>query len=240
MKRSLARDRRGVMLALAAVLAVRAAGAGAETPQPLAIDFGAHGDLSTYEWLEANDFTLQRHADDPDRIELYHADDALHVRVKRPSFGMAIRPVEAPQARRLRLHWGVSDYPEGASYQHGVDNEAIMVYVFFGHERLPSGEMFIPASPYFIGFYLCPAGVDDVETPYVGHHYAKTGRYVCVDHPGEGETAVSDIHLDEEFARSFGLDVMPPVSGMSIEIDTTDSDNDGHAAAFLKRLEFLD
>lgn len=99
--------------------------------------------------------------------------------------------------------------------------------------------MFIPDSPYFIGFYLCPVGGDEVDEPYVGHHYDKIGRYICVDHPSEDEAVVSEVDLAAEFSSNFGLETMPPVSAISIEVDTTDSKNDGHAAAFLERLEFL-
>jgi hypothetical protein len=78
-----------------------------------------------------------------------------------------------------------------------------------------------------------------VEQPYAGHYYKKTGRYICVDHPGEGVTTVSEVALADEFKKSFGLDSIPPVSGISIEVDTTASKNDGKAASFLKRIEFL-
>jgi hypothetical protein len=204
------------------------------------IDFSPEGELPTYEWLDKRDFDLKKHAADPDRIEFFHTEDALHLRTKAPAFGMAVHEGDIPGAQRLRLHWGVSDYPEGVSYQHGIDNEAIMVYVFFGHERQPSGEVFIPDSPYFIGFYLCPPGTDTVGQPNVGHHYRKTGRYICVDHPPQGKTVISEVDLRSEFLKSFGREEVPNVSGISIEVDTTDADNDGHAAAFLSRLEFLD
>ncbi|EED30539.1 hypothetical protein NOR53_451 [gamma proteobacterium NOR5-3] len=201
-------------------------------------NFSGEPTRTAYEWLTVSDFSLERHADNPDRIEFYHKDEALHLRVKKPSFGMAVHELDIPSARHLELLWGVSDFPEGASYEHGVDNEAIMLYVFFGHERQPSGEIFVPDSPYFIGFYLCPKGADDVNEPYAGHHYKKTGRYICVEHPAEGETIVSRIDLEEEFRRSFDKPYVPVVSGVSIEVDTTGSGNDGHAAAFIRRLAF--
>jgi hypothetical protein len=209
--------------------------------QPVfSLDFAAEEDLSAYDWMYRRDFELEKSADDRRKIQFFRADGALHVVTREPAFGLAVRKVDVPRAKRLRLQWGVSDYPDGVSYQHGIDNEAIMVFVFFGHERLPSGEIFVPASPYFIGLYLCPQGADEIEQPYKGHHYKKTGRYICVAHPAEGELAVSEVQLDREFRRSFGLDVMPPISGISIEVDTTDAKNDGHAAAFLKRLDFFD
>jgi hypothetical protein len=212
--------------------------AGAQDAALYAYEFSAVPGESPYDWLAASAFSLKRHANDPDRIELFHADGALHMRAKRPAFGMVVHELDIPETRHVELEWGVSDFPEGASYEHGVDNEAIMVYVFFGHERLPSGEMFVPDSPYFIGFYLCPASGDAVDKPYAGHHYEKTGRYICMDHPEEGQAVTTRIDLEAEFRNSFERDFVPVVSGISIEVDTTDSENDGHAAAFIRRLAF--
>ena len=111
-----------------------------------------------------------------------------------------------------------------------------MVYVFFGRERLASGEFFVPDSPYFIGFYLCPPDTDEVDVPYAGHHYQEAGRYICMAHPEEGQAVTTLIDLEEEFRRSFNKPYVPVISGISIEMDTTDSGNDGHAAAFIRRL----
>ena len=227
-------------LAIPAILAVLGWGAHASDNVVFAIDFSPEGKLPTYEWLDKRNFDLKKHAADRDNIEFFKTEDDLHFRTKVPAFGMAVHEGDITGAQRLRLHWGVSDYPEGVSYQHGIDNEAIMVYVFFGDELQPSGEIFIPDSPYFIGFYLCQKGTDTVEKPNVGHHYKKTGRYICVDQPPQGTTVISEVDLRSEFLKSFGRDEVPHVSGISIEVDTTDADNDGHAAAFLSRLEFLD
>ncbi len=40
--------------------------------------------------------------------------------------------------------------------------------------------------------------------------------------------------------KSFGLDTVPMVSGISIEVDTADAMNDGKAAAFVERIDFLE
>ena len=202
-------------------------------------EFGGEPGAPARNVLASRNFVLKQDAEDEHKINLYHADDALHIQVTKPAFGIFLHEEDIPEARHVRLHWGVSTYPKGASYEHGIDNEAIMVYVFFGHEKQSSGSMFVPDSPYFIGFFLCPEGSDQVEQPYAGHYYKKTGRYICVDHPGEGLTAISEVSLAEEFRKSFGLDSVPPVSGISIEVDTTSSENDGKAASFLQRIEFL-
>jgi hypothetical protein len=205
----------------------------------LAMDFSGEAGTAAYQWLDKKSFVLKHDANDPDKIEIFHGQGALHLRAKKPAFGMVIHEGDVIGAKRMLVHWGVADYPDGASYQQGVDNEAIMIYVFFGHERQPSGELLVPDSPYFIGFYLCQAGTDELEQPYLGHHFKKTGRFICLDHPPEGETAVEEVDLEAEFLNNFDLDRVPDVSGISIEVDTTEADNDGHAAAFLQRLEFL-
>jgi hypothetical protein len=202
-------------------------------------DFGADPNTPARNVLEGRSFAVKKDATDGDKIHLYHTADALHIQVNSPSFGMIAHEQDIPGANHVRLHWGISSYPQGASYEHGIDNEAIMVYVFFGHEKYSSGSMFVPDSPYFIGFYLCSKESDRMEQPYAGHYYKKTGSFICVDHPGEGTTAVSEVNLAEEFKKSFGLTAIPAVSGISIEVDTTASKNDGKAAAFLQRIEFL-
>jgi len=231
-------SRLGVFLA-SLLYVFGATSAESEENQPLHVfDFARRDVAPAYGWLAASNFELERHADDRDRIELSQDDGGLHVRVKKPSFGLVLHELDLPGARHLELQWGVSDFPDGASYERGIDNEAIMVYVFFGHERLPSGELFIPDSPYFIGFYLCPPDADAVDEPYAGHHYKKTGRYICMAHPDEGEIVSTRVDLEEEFRHSFDRPFVPVVSGVSIEVDTTDSGNDGHAAAFIRRMAF--
>ena len=203
------------------------------------LEFGSEKGVSTRSWLENNSFILKHDASDSDKMHLSQSTDALHIKVREASFGLMIHEQDVPNANYIRLHWGVSDYPEGASYEHGVDDEAILVYVFFGHEKLPSGELFVPDSPYFIGLFLCQDGSDTLDKAYVGHHFKKTGRYICVDHPRPNETVITELDLREVFRKSFGSDNVPTVSGISIEVDTTHNENDGIAIAFLKQIIFL-
>lgn len=202
-------------------------------------DFSGDGTTPSRKLLALRGFDLAHDLKDEDAISLKHNDGALHILAQEEAFGIMLHEEDIYGAGRMRLHWGVSEYPEGASYEHGVDNEALMVYVFFGHKKFSSGSMLVPKAPYFIGFYLCRGGTDELEVTYTGHYYEKSGSYICVAHPAAGDTVVSDIDLHEEFKKSFGLDEAPPISAVSVEVDTTDSDNDGKAAAFIKRLEFL-
>ena len=230
----------GLSSAVFCALLASVAVATADSPVVYRFDFAGEPGVPTDAWMEDRNFLLKQDAGEPDKIQLRQYDGALHIQVNRKSFGFIIHEQDVPRANHVHLHWGVSSYPEGASYEHGIDNEAIMVYLFFGHEKMPSGSLFIPDSPYFIGFFLCPPGTDALEQPYVGHHYKKTGRYICVDHPPTGGKVVTRLDLAAEFRKSFGLDVVPTVSGISIEVDTTDAMNDGKAAAFLERIDFLE
>ena len=69
-------------------------------------------------------------------------------------------------------------------------------------------------------------------------HHATQSDKIELYH-AEGAVINTEIDLREEFIKSFGSNNVPPVSGISIEVDTTETKNDGKAAAFLKRIEFL-
>ena len=104
-------------IVVASVLAAAAAISAEDAPLHL-FEFEEPPSKPVYEWLAEQDFLLERHAANRKRIELYHADGAMHVRVKRPSFGLVVHELDVPQARHLELSWGISKYPAGASYQH--------------------------------------------------------------------------------------------------------------------------
>ena len=44
---------------------------------------------------------------------------------------------------------------KGFRFEQDVRNEAIMAIIFMGDKRQPSGSVFIPDIPYFIGLFLC-------------------------------------------------------------------------------------
>jgi hypothetical protein len=140
--------------------------------------------------------------------------------------------IQVAQPAHLTVAWGVDRYPAGANWDRGVNNEAIMVMVQFGTEKLPGG-LFMPPSPYFIGFFLCDAGRRGV--PIAGRSYTQQGRYVCVDGPAPGQLVTSRINLDAQFRRAFGF-APPPVTGFAIEADTTQVPSDGRASAWLKSI----
>ncbi len=162
----------------------------------------------------------------------------MHIRTKKSAFGMIYRELDAPGASRARITWGVSEFPEGASYEHGVHDEALMLYVFLGDEKMPSGSLLLPDSPYFIGLFLCNS--DQVERPYEGKYYKGSGRFVCVGRPSPDEKVVSEFDFATAFEKYFGKDRVPVVSGIGLEVDTKEAGNDGRAAAFIEKIELLE
>jgi hypothetical protein len=138
-------------------------------------------------------------------------------------------------ARKARITWGVNTFPKNASYEKGIRNEALMVYVYYGREMLHSGNLFIPKSPYFLGFYLNKS--DTIGKCYTGKYFKISGRFVCVGNPAINETVISEFDLEEGFKKAFGKEkTVPSISGIGLEVETTKT---GDAKAFIKKIEIL-
>ena len=203
------------------------------------IDFSDYkpGSGSVRDWLVAKGFRLEGDAEDPNAIILSVKDSRLHVETKAPAFGLIYTQQDVPAVSRIRITWGVTRFPAGASYARKVRNEALMVYAFFGHEKLPSGSWVIPDSPYFIGMFLCDQ--DPVNQPFTGRYYEKGGRFVCLEHPEPGVPVTTEFDLRSAFKSYFGRDRLPALSGISLEVDTNESGAGGRAAAFIGRIDLL-
>ena len=96
----------------------------------------------------------------------------------------------------------------------------------------------IPNTPYFIGFFL--GREEKAGKGYVGRYFKKSGRYVCLGNPKEGETVISEYNLVEAFKRKYEKDEVPLISGIAMAIDTTKAKEHGKAKAFIKSIEFLE
>ncbi len=108
------------------------------------------------DWLQGKGFQFKEDARRRDHIELDVGKNGLVLEAKRRAFGiMPNESVNVPEFTYVEIDWGVNKFPEGASYEQGVRNEALMVFTFMGDERQPSGSMFIPDSPYFVALFLC-------------------------------------------------------------------------------------
>ena len=203
------------------------------------IDFSDYESGSVEQWLREKGFEFKRDARNRKKLDLDVSDDALILEAKRRMRGFLINDsVDLEEFSTIRIEWGILKYPEGATYEDRVNNEALMVMVFFGHDRMPSGHFAIPSSPYFIGFFL--GKEEQVNKGYKGKYFRKAGRFVCLGNPEPGETVISEYDLVSAFKRKYVKDEVPLISGIALAVDTSSSDDGGKAAAFIKRIEFLE
>ena len=192
------------------------------------------------DWLQGKGFQFQQDAQRRHRIDLDVGPSGLVLEAKRRAFGiMSNESVNLPTFTHIEIDWGVNKFPTGASYEQGIRNEALMVIVFMGDERQPSGSMFIPNSPYFVGLFLCH-GDDKMNHPYVGSYFKKSGRYICTDRPTEGEIVTTHFHLLEAYRAYFDKeqDDDPAVSGLALALDTKKAGEGGRASAFIREIRF--
>jgi hypothetical protein len=203
------------------------------------IDFSDYEEGSIEEWLEKKGFELKEEAKDRRKLDLDVDEGALFLEAKKPLMALIVKESEdLGKYSRIKIEWGVVKYPKGASYEGKVKNEALLVLVFFGEEKISSGHLAIPDSPYFIGLFL--GRHDKLKKAYKGNYYHEGGRFVCLGNPKPGETVISEFDLADAFKRYFQKDEVPNISGVALEIDTTSSDDDGRAVAFIHSIEFLE
>ena len=206
----------------------------------LTIDFTDFRGGSVQDWLRTKGFVLERDARHDDRVGLEVDERGLIVTAKRRAFGFLVNErANVPVFSEVEIEWGVIRYPEGASYEKRINNEAIMVHVFLGDEKVESGSLLIPDAPYFIGLFLCRD--DRVHHPYVGRYFRKGGRYVCLGGPEPGEIVTTRYALLDAYREFFDIDWQhdPGISGLAVEVDTTSSGDGGRSAAFIRRIRFL-
>ena len=129
---------------------------------------------STLQWLAKKGFEPKRDATNGNKVVLSHADKALVLQTKKQAAGLLLSEVNIHIYSKIRIKWGVNAFPPGASYAKGVRSEAIMVYVFFGSEKISSGHFLVPDSPYFIGLYLCDS--DPIGQGFQGRYFKAGGR----------------------------------------------------------------
>jgi hypothetical protein len=203
------------------------------------IDFFDYVGGSIEAWLQAKGFRLEHGAEDPEALALSSYDGALVVEAKAPVKGFLVhQAVPRQQVSTVRIHWGIIKYPQGASYERDVHNEALMLYIFFGQDKLPSGHVAIPALPYFIGLFL--GQEEHLHTPYRGRYFHEGGRFVSVGNPQPYETVISEFNLSAAFRTYFAKADVPLISGLTLGVDTFRSGDGGTAAAYIHRIEFLE
>jgi hypothetical protein len=202
------------------------------------LDFTDYTGDSIETWLKLKGFKFEEAAKDPNLLTLSVQNGALILEAKEQIRGFLYKEsLNIEKFSKVRIEWGILKYPEGASYEQHVRNEALMVYISFGHEKISSGSIILPNAPYFIGLFLCKD--DKLYTPYVGRYYHEGGRFVCLGHPEPSQTVVSEFDLVTAFRTYFEKDEVPPISGINFGVDTSDAGDGGRAAAFVRRIEFI-
>jgi hypothetical protein len=202
-----------------------------------AFDFTTQPKGSAISWLKEQgfEFKLAFEALNP-RFEK----GALWLSTQRPEAGLCgvtfAKGSDLQQVKRLRLTWGVEEFPEGADWERGINRTPLAVMVSFGYERLSSGLPFgIQAAPYFISPFI---GAREAEgKAYTGKFWKLGGRYICVKRGKAGETMVSELAIDHLFQTLFSKSPTPAISAVGIQMNTKDTG--GPAAAFIKKIEFL-
>jgi hypothetical protein len=195
---------------------------------------------SIHVWLQGKGFKFEQDARRRNLIDLDIGKKGLVLQAKQRAFGiLPNESINVPVFTRIEIDWGVNTFPKGASYEQKVRNEALMVIVFMGDERLSSGSLFIPNSPHFIGLFLCD-GSDKVNHPYVGAYFKKSGRYVCTNKPKKGRMVTSRFNLLKAYRAYFDKekDDDPAISGIAIALDTKKASGGGKTSAFIREIRF--
>jgi hypothetical protein len=197
------------------------------------VDFSTQPDGDAGAWLQRQGFAfhLKAHELAP-RFE----QGRLVLETATEAAGGFVRKLSVPGARRLRVRWGVDRYPQGADWAKGVYRVPIAIMVSFGEDKMASGSLFVPNAPYFLSVFL---GAREQEgRAYTARYYHKGGRYFCQPcGVPPGQTVVTEFDLATHFTEQFRHPVLPPVSSIGVQMNTTDTT--GGARAFLMYIELL-
>jgi hypothetical protein len=201
------------------------------------VDFSGYAGGLAAKWLETHGFKLEQDAKKPNLLALSIDDNVLTLEAKGRMTGFILNDsINLDKIRKVRINWGIKKYPQDVSYQNKVNNEALMLYLFFGKDKVSSGHILIPNSPYFIGLFLCRD--DEVNVPYKGRYFHTSGRFVCLGKPVPGEMIVSEFDLDSAFRKYFSKKETPSITGIGFGVDTSKAGGGGTGAAFIKSIEF--
>ncbi|MCS3902442.1 hypothetical protein J2T55_000438 [Methylohalomonas lacus] len=173
---------------------------------------------------------------DAEGLDLQFSGDGLVLETDSQRAGLIAREVNIEDVDRVRITWGVNEYPEGADWAAGVYRVPIAVMISFGDKEIDSGSMFVPDVPYFVGLFL---GEKEQEGhAYKANYYHEGGRYFCQPcNPEPGETITTVFNFDEVLTEQFDISTSMPVSSVGIQMNTNDTQ--GSAKAFIQEIEFL-
>jgi len=224
------------VLSLCSFLAATSVFAGHPTADEtvlLSLDFTTTGP-DARQWLKRHGFILKKDMENERLIRLTGTKNkGLLISVEQAAFGLAVRrDLDFHDVGTVEVQWGVARYPKGAEWQRGVHREPLMITLFFG-PKVAADHFYLPDSPFFIGLFLGKDG--SRASPFLGKSYRQTGRYYCFDDAGENLLTTSSIDIDVAYKKWFAADVVPPLTGIGIEVDTSGL-ADGSALAWLKKI----
>lgn len=235
LKRQLRDIRRRLGLAtLFAVMCVAAQTVAASSDDVIyTIDFSAPPRVDAADWLRNQGFEFKLGADE---LGFGFAGARLNVETQDQVAGLIVKQLSLPKTKRIRVHWGVERYPDGADWENGVYRVPLAIMLSFGDERIDSGAFFLPDVPHFIGLFL---GKNEQQgKPYTAQYYKKAGRYYCAPCGApEGQTVVAEFDLEKAYTSQFGKAEIPDLSSFGFQMNTKDTS--GGARAFIKKVEFL-
>jgi hypothetical protein len=197
------------------------------------VDFSTQPDGDAVAWLTRQGFAFHLRAHElAPRFE----QGRLVLETATETAGVFVQTLHVPGVRRLRVRWGVDRHPQGADWAKGVYRVPIAVMVSFGEDKIASGSLFVPNAPYFLSVFL---GAHEQEgRAYTARYYQQGGRYFCQPcGVPSGQTVVTEFDLATHFTEQFQQRVLPPVSSVSFQMNTTDTA--GGARAFLMYIELL-
>ena len=91
------------------------------------IRFSDYESGSEKDWLLKKGFEYKLDARDRTRIDFNPSNKGLVIQAKRKALGIISNEVDIPEFTYVEIDWGGNKHPQGASYEQGVRNEAIMV-----------------------------------------------------------------------------------------------------------------
>ncbi len=197
------------------------------------LDFSKVKDGNAVKWLESDGFELKQDADD---MILKFEKGRLVLGTEDDINGLIAKEINIKGAKKVRIEWGILQYPKGADWENGILREAVGFIMTFGTEKISSGSFVVPNVPYFITLFLGEKEKEDKA--YVGTYWKKGGRYFCspCQNP-PGQTVITEFDFHRAFTEQFKIKQVPPITALAIESDTRDTQ--GESKAFIKKIEFL-
>ena len=109
------------------------------------IDFSSYTGGSVDAWLNGHGYKLERDAKNSKLLGLSIIDRVFNIEAKARMSGFILNDhVNLENVKTIKLTWGVSNICKDVSYDRHVNNEALMLYIFFGKEKIPVATFWCP------------------------------------------------------------------------------------------------